>query len=197
MIRLELQYMKIIHLDIFHIFEFKFNFYLFIMMKTICLDETNIMEELTTIILNYTLFKNRMNDLQYLEPNDKIIIWENKIYKEKMPSMLQPLTRLILGQNRHTIKMYLNKEFDDFLKVLNCITNLYSIIPETNRHYLQLNDIRDRVINFINLILPGILIIRSVYKNSPPNINSTLNPIIYHLQQFIKKYRNNDIKKKN
>ena len=53
------------------------------MMKTICIDDSNIMEDITDTVLNFTLFKNRMNDLQFLEENDKIIIWENKIYKNQ------------------------------------------------------------------------------------------------------------------
>ena len=167
------------------------------MMRTICLDETSIREDITNIILKYTLFRNRMNDLQYLEANDKIIIWENKIYKEQMPALLQPITRPLFGQNRHTIKLYFDSEFKDFKCILNNISKLYTIVPETHKHYLQLNDIRDKIIKFIELILPGILIIKTVYENSPPNINSTLDPIIYHLQQFIKKYRNNNKKKRN
>ncbi len=161
------------------------------MMKTICIDDSNIMEDITDTVLNFTLFKNRMNDLQFLEENDKIIIWENKIYKESMPTILQPITRTLLGQNRHTIKIYLHNEFNEFTNLLNKISNLYSIIPETHKLYLQLNDIRDRIINFITLILPGVLIIKNVYEYSPPNINSTLDPIIYHLRNFIKKYSNN------
>lgn len=165
------------------------------MMKTICIDNRNIMEDITNIVLNFTLFKNRMNDLQFLEEYDKIIIWENKIYKESMPTILQPITRPLFGQNRHTIKIYLYNEFTEFTKLLNNISNLYSIIPETHKLYLQLNDARDRIINFIKLILPGVLIIKNVYENSPPNINSTLDPIIYHLRNFINKYKNK--KKKN
>lgn len=192
MIHLELQFMKIINLDIYHIFKFKFkfNFYLCIMMKTICIDDSNIMEDITNIVLNFTLFKNRMNDLQFLEKDDKIIIWENKIYKESMPTILQPITRPLFGQNRHTIKIYLHNEFTEFIKLLHKISNLYSIIPETYKLFLQLNDVRDRIIKFIELISPGLLIIKNVYESSPPNINATLDPILYHLRNFIDKYRN-------
>ena len=167
------------------------------MMKTICLDETSIMEDITNIILKYTLFRNRMNELQNLEDDDKIIIWENKIYKEQMPSILQPITRPILGQNRHTIKIYLHNEFQEFINLLNNITNLYFIVPDSHKYYLQLNDIRDKIIILIELILPGIKIIKNVYEKSPPNINSVLDPILYQLQKFINKYRNNSEKKNN
>ena len=40
-------------------------------MKTICLDETSIMEDITNIILKYTLFRNRMNELQNLEDDKR------------------------------------------------------------------------------------------------------------------------------
>ena len=166
------------------------------MMSTIIIDHSNIESELSSIILEMTFFKNKVINLNTISENDKILIWENKIYKDTDYLFIQPLTRFILGQGRFTIQTYLDTEFKQYFVLLNKLSNIYHILPNNDKNYLLLiNNIKINVY-FIISILPGITNIRNYYYTSPPDINLILNPIIYTLTDFKNKYKHLLIDKK-
>lgn len=166
------------------------------MMSTIIIDHSNIESELSSIILEMTFFKNKVINLNTISENDKILIWENKIYKDTDYLFIQPLTRFILGQSRFTIQTYLDNEFKQYFVILNKLSNIYHILPNNDKNYLLLiNNIKINVY-FIMSILPGIINIRNYYYTNPPDINLILNPIIYTLTDFKNKYKHLLIDKK-
>ena len=165
-------------------------------MSTIIIDDSNIESELSSIILEMTFFKNKVINLKSISENDKILIWENKVYKDTDYTFLQPITRYILGQSRFTIQSYLDREFKYYFILLNKLNNIYTILPNNDKNYtLLINNIKMNTY-FIISILPGINNIKKYYDTYPPNINLILNPIIYTLSNFKNKFKHLLIDKK-
>ena len=107
-------------------------------MSTIIIDDSNIESELSSIILEMTFFKNKVINLKSISENDKILIWENKVYKDTDYTFLQPITRYILGQSRFTIQSYLDREFKYYFILLNKLNNIYTILPNNDKNYTLL-----------------------------------------------------------
>ena len=165
-------------------------------MSTIIIDNSNIESELSSIILETTFFKNKVINLNTILENEKILIWENKIYKDTDYSFFQPITRFFLGQSRFTIQTYFDSEFKPYFILLNKLSNMLNMLPSNDKHYLLLvNNIKINVYLIIS-ILPGIIHIRNYYHNNPPDINLILNPIIYTLTEFKNKNKHLLIDKK-
>ena len=167
------------------------------MMTTILIDENDINKQLSHNILEYTFIKNKLIELKTIKPNDKIIIWDNKIYREDMYELIQPITRYIFGQSRYNIECYLSNEFSKYQEILDSLTELSQLVPSHHKKYHILQDIIKKNVLLIELILPGILNIKQYYEKYPPNINISLNPIIYNLRVFKNRFPITNIRKKN
>lgn len=165
------------------------------MMSTIILENSFIEYDLTDCLLQFIFYKNRFNDLQFFKENDKIMIWDNKIYIDNYDWYYQPIIRFITGQSRITIQTYISKEFNAYISnILNVINKIKTYLPKTHDKYNSLNELLDRNIIFILKILPGLKLLRKSYVDNPPDINISLNPIIYKLTQFLNKHNNPDKK---
>jgi len=160
-------------------------------MSTIILENSFIEYDLTECLLQFIFYKNRFNDLQYFKENDKIMIWDNKIYIDNYEWYYQPFIRFITGQSRITIQTYMGNEFNAYItNILNIITKIKAYLPKTHDKYSLLNDLLNRNIALITKILPGLKLLRKSYEENPPDINISLNPIIYKLTQFLNKHNN-------
>ena len=58
---------------------------------------------------------------------NKIIIWDNKIYIDEIPSIIQPFTRYITGQSRYNIQLFLHEQFKEYSIILKNRKMLQSI----------------------------------------------------------------------
>ena len=89
------------------------------MMSTIILESSMIECNLTELLLDFTFIKNRLIVLSQVKDNDKIIIWDNKIYIDETPIVLQPFTRYITGQSRYNIQLFLHNQFKEYSAILS------------------------------------------------------------------------------
>jgi len=161
------------------------------MMHTVILESSLIEFDLTEMLLEYTFYKNKFWEIQFITEGDQLCIWDYKIYIDDKPGWLRPITRAFFGQNRYIIQDYVSKEMSDgYIPLLDKMQKCENMLPKTHVKYIIVKDLIDRNIEFINLILPGILLLKSYYEEFPPNINISLNPIIYSLAQFKNKYNN-------
>ena len=166
------------------------------MMHSIILNSSIIELDLTELLLEYTFYKNKFWELQYITKGDQLCIWDYKIYIDDKPGWVRPIIRTLCGQNRYIIQDYMSKEMrDGYIPLLGKIQKCVQVLPKTHAKYTIIKDLIDKNMQFINSILPGILLLKSYYEEYPPNINISLNPIIYSLTQFQKKY--NNLEKKN
>ena len=165
-------------------------------MHSVILNSSIIEVDITDLLLEYTFYKNKFKELQYLTKGDQLCIWDYKIYIDDQPEWLRPITRRMFGQNRYIIQDYMSKEMKvGYIALLDKIQKYEKIVPKTHAKYSTIKDLIDKNMQFINNILPGILLLKSYYEEYPPNINISLNPIIYSFTQFKNKYHN--LEKKN
>jgi hypothetical protein len=166
------------------------------MMHSVILNSSIIEIDLTELLLEYTFYKNKFIELRYMTKGDQLCIWDYKIYIDDKPEWLRPITRPMFGQSRYIIQDYMSKEMKlGYIALLDKIQKYEKIVPKTHVKYLSIKDMIDKNIQFINSILPGIVLLKSYYEEYPPNINISLNPIIYSFTQFKNKYDN--LEKKN
>lgn len=165
-------------------------------MHSVILNSSIIEINITDLLLEYTFYKNKFRELQYLTKGDQLCIWDYKIYIDDNPDWLRPITRQLFGQTRYLIQDYASKEINaGYVILLHKIKKYEKIIPNTHAKYAIIKDLIDKNLRFINSILPGILLLKSYYEEFPPNINISLNPAIYNLTQFKNQYDN--LEKKN
>ena len=105
------------------------------MMSTIILESSMIECNLTELLLDFTFIKNRLIELSNIKENDKIIIWDNKIYRDDTPLILQPFTRYLTGQSRYNIQMFLHEQFKEYSAILNKIEKCCKALPKTHPKY--------------------------------------------------------------
>ena len=146
---------------------------------------------LTELLLDFTFIKNRVIELKTLQGDDKIIIWDNKIYRDDTPLILQPFTRYLTGQSRYNIQMFLHEQFKEYSAILNKIEKCCKALPKTHPKYQLLWQLVTTNIKFIEHILPGLYHIKKYYHDNPPNIDIALLPIIYNLTLFKNKHQKN------
>ena len=161
------------------------------MMSTIILENSMIECNLTELLLDFTFIKNRLIELSNIKENDKIIIWDNKIYLDEIPTVIQFITRYITGQSRYNIQLFLHNQFKEYSVILNKIEKCCKVLPETHPKYQLLWQLVFTNINFINKILPGLYHIKKYYHDNPPNIDIALLPIIYNITLFKNKHIKN------
>ena len=157
-------------------------------MSTILLESSIIECNLTEILLEFIFIKNKLWELRNIQEEDKLTIWDNKLYIESMPYYIQPITRLLTGQNRYYIQEYLHREFKEYNKILDKIDSCLKVIPQKHAKYQLLKQLLDKNLFFIKNILPGLYLIKKSYEKNPPNINTYINPIIYRLTLFKNRY---------
>ena len=160
-------------------------------MSTIILESSMIECNLTELLLDFTFIKNRLIELSHIKDEDKIIIWDNKIYRDDTPILLQPFTRYITGQSRCNIQLFLHEQFKEYATILNKIEKCSKVLPEKHPKYKLLWQLVETNIHFIDKILPGLYHIKKYYHNNPPNIDIALLPIIYNLTLFKNKHLKN------
>ena len=161
------------------------------MMSTIILESSMIECNLTELLLDFTFIKNRLIELSHVKDNDKIIIWDNKIYLDETPILIQPFTRYITGQSRYYIQLFLHNQFKEYSAILSKIEKCCKVLPEKHPKYQLLWQLVETNIFFINKILPGLYHIKKYYHDNPPNIDIALLPIIYNLTLFKNKHIKN------
>ena len=160
-------------------------------MSTIILESSMIECNLTELLLDFTFIKNRLIELSDIKGDDKITIWDNKIYRDLTPGILQPFTRYITGQSRYNIQLFLHNQFKEYSAVLSKIERCCKVLPEKHPKYKLLWHLVSTNIHFIDKILPGLYHIKKYYHDNPPNIDIALLPIIYNLTLFKNKHVKN------
>lgn len=160
-------------------------------MHSVILNSSIIELDITELLLEYTFYKNKFRELQYLTTGDQLCIWDNKIYIDDKPEWLRPFTRAVFGQNRYIIQEYMSIEMGNgYIPLLDKIQKYITVVPNTHAKYAILKQCIDQNVRFINSILPGIELLKIYYETYPPNINISLNPIIYRFTQFKNRYDN-------
>ena len=160
-------------------------------MSTIILESSMIECNLTELLLDFTFIKNRLIELSNIKENDKIIIWDNKIYLDEIPTVIQFITRYITGQSRYNIQLFLHNQFKEYSGILSKIEKCCKVLPKTHPKYQLLWQLVTTNIHFIDKILPGLYHIKKYYHDNPPNIDIALLPIIYNLTLFKNKHLKN------
>tara|TARA_A100001015_G_scaffold23722_1_gene26827 strand:- start:7029 stop:7523 length:495 start_codon:yes stop_codon:yes gene_type:complete len=161
------------------------------MMSTIILENSMIECNLTELLLDFTFIKNRLIELSKIKADDKIYIWDNKIYLDETPSLIQPIARFITGQSRYNIQLFLHNQFKEYSAILNKIEKCCKVLPEEHPKYKLLWQLVKTNLFFIDKILPGLYHIKKYYHDNPPNIDIALHPIIYNLTLFKNKHIKN------
>ena len=152
--------------------------------------------DITNLLLEYTFYKNKFRELKHLTKGDQLCIWDYKIYIDDTPEWLRPITRTVFGQTRYIIQDYVSTEIKDgYIPLLYKIQKYENVLPKTHAKYTTIKKLIGLNMQLVNSILPGILLLKSYYEEYPPNINISLNPIIYNFTQFKNKYDN--LEKKN
>ena len=165
-------------------------------MHSVILNSSIIEVDITDILLEFTFYKNKFRELQYLTKGDQVCIWDNKIYIDDKNEWVRPITRALFGKNRYIIQENMSIEMGNgYIPLLDKIQKYITIIPNTHVKYAIIKKFIDNNLHFINSILPGIELLKAYYESYPPNINISLNPIIYRFTQF--KTRFDNFEKKN
>ena len=102
-------------------------------MHSVILNSSLIEVDITDLLLEYTFYKNKFRELQYLTKGDQLCIWDYKIYIDDQHEWLRPITRRVFGQNRYIIQDYMSKEVKvGYISLLDKIQKYEKIVPKTH-----------------------------------------------------------------
>ena len=88
------------------------------------------------------IFKEKFDALiGYVEGN-KISIYENKLYNDKAPGILQPIIRNYYNQNRYHLKKFLEINFQDYNTFLIYLFNVYQFCYQ--------EDVKKNILDMLN-----------------------------------------------
>ncbi len=96
-------------------------------------------EEIDSLI---SIYEDKFNALtNYIEGN-KLSIYNNKLYLDQAPLLLQPIVRYYYGQDRYSLNNYLEDNFKDYYVLFNYIFDSYK--------YSYTCELKERIIKLLN-----------------------------------------------
>ena len=132
----------------------------------------------------FTIQKNKINVFIYLQKNDKLM--ENKIEKNlyrEPPGYFQSWKRWWYGEDKFTTFHHLDGYFSEFMKFLDLVVS--SAKANLSLEIIQLGkDIAD----YINIIIPGIHILKTTYPHYE-ELHCKIDSIIITMIDFKKDFR--------
>lgn len=100
-----------------------------------------------------------------LKENEKLIIYDEKIYLDNNFKMLQPFTRWWNNYNRNQVVHFIKEEMSTYLSFLEFVREAYKDV-KTSRHYSnELYNIYKKHLQFIGLFIKGINAMMVTYKD--------------------------------
>ena len=134
--------------------------------------------DINDIEINSNSFYEKFRELENIEEEDKIAIWDNKIYRENV-YYGQSLWRKIVRQSRIFTKEFIIKEFNDYTKLLDMMRQAEIQIPMNDKRYFELLSIMRNNNNLIKKIKRGLINTKNLYKDDEiNNLNEIINKIL-------------------
>lgn len=140
----------------------------------------NIDYDIFDIIKTFNDFKERLNVLLYLEPGDKISIYDNQTIQIDKYSSLQSIRRWFYNQSRYVVyqelKNIMHEYYTFLIMILKCQESVYAT------H--ELLQISDKIKEFTKKLLNPFDILRETYTDTKEVID-IFDTIQKELKEFI------------
>ena len=136
-------------------------------------------------------FIQKFDELKNLKEGNKISIWSDKIYLDGSFYGTQWFMRKLSGQGRNTVKEFLEKNFADYVQLLEMMTAAEKTIRYIDSRYKELLDIMNDNKTFIISIKQGLENTKNMYKDDIElGMSDIITNIISNLDSYITNYDN-------
>ena len=124
-----------------------------------------IMYKITDIVSLSNDFEDKFNVLVDVEDNEKLYIFDQKIYLDKSVKVLQPVTRWWNNYNRNDTIVFIDREIHTYLDFVTFIREAYKNASVYSERRHDLYEIYQRHLGLISKYHNGVSSLMTTYKD--------------------------------